>query len=104
MRTLLLTLMICIGMPSAVQAATDPDGGEVRVPLDTYRRLVEQASQVPKPAPAAFAIGVSHVNVTVIDDEKHTTARVEATIDIETFENQWTLVPILPPGAALAGA
>jgi hypothetical protein len=104
MRTLLLTLMICIGIASAAQAATDTTSGEVRVPLDTYRQLVEQANQIPKPAPAAFAIGVSNIVVTIVDDERRTTARVNATLNIETFENEWTLVPILSAGAALASA
>jgi hypothetical protein len=100
----LLTLMTCIGIVSAAQAATESNGGEVRVPLETYRQLVEQASQVPKPAPAAFAIGVSEISVVIVDDETRTTARVNVNLDIETFENEWTLVPILPAGAALAGA
>ena len=100
MRTLLLTLMTCIGMLSTAQATTGSKDGEVRVPLETYRQLVEQASQVPKPAPAAFAIGVSNIQVAIVDDEKHTTARVNVNLSIETFENEWTLVPILRASTA----
>ena len=104
MRALLLTLMTCIGIMSAAQAATDTQGGEVRVPLETYRHLVEQANQVMRPAPAAFAIGVSNIDVTIIDDDARTTARVDVNLNIEIFENEWTLVPVLPPGAALSDA
>jgi len=104
MRAILLIVMICIGVASAAMAATDATSGEVRVPLETYRQLVEQANPNMRPAPAAYAIGVSTVDVAIIDDDKHTTARVSVSLNIETFENQWTLVPILPPGAALGDA
>jgi hypothetical protein len=104
MRTILLIMMICIGFASAAQAATNTDNGEVRVPLETYRQLVEQASQDTRPAPAAYAIGVSNIDVDIVDDDKRTTARISVSLNIETFENEWTLVPVLPPGAALGDA
>ncbi len=104
MRAILLTVITCIGLVSAAHAATDTGSGEVRVPLATYRQLVEQASQDTRPAPAAYAIGVSNIDVTVVDDDKRTTARVNVSLNIETFEDQWTLVPVLPPGAALSDA
>ncbi|TFH48321.1 MAG: hypothetical protein E4H01_06575, partial [Lysobacterales bacterium] len=104
MRTILLIVMTCIGLVSPTHAATETTGGEVRVPLETYRSLVEQANQDTRPAPAAYAIGIATIDVAIIDDDKRTTARVSVSLDIETFENQWTLVPILPPGAALGDA
>ena len=104
MRAILLTVMTCIGALSPAHAATDTNGGEVRVPLATYRQLVEQASQETRPAPAAYAIGVSNIDVGIIDDESRTTARVTVSLNIETFEDEWTLVPVLPPGAALSDA
>ena len=104
MRTFLLTLMMCIGLAGPAQASTDSGSGEVRVPLDTYRHLVEQANRDPRPAPAAYAIGVSTIHVAIVDDDKRTTARVTVALNIETFENEWTLVPVLPPGAALSDA
>jgi len=104
MRTILLTIMICLGVASAANGATDTDTGEVRVPLETYQQLIEQANQVTRPAPASYAIGVSNVDVAIIDDDKRTTARVIVSLNIETFENQWTLVPVLPAGAALGDA
>ena len=41
MRTILLIVMTCIGALGAAHAATDTNSGEVRVPLETYRQLVE---------------------------------------------------------------
>ena len=41
MRAILLTVMTCIGAFGVAHAATDTKGGEVRVPLETYRQLVE---------------------------------------------------------------
>jgi hypothetical protein len=104
MRTILLTMMICLSLANAANAATHANDGEVRVPLETYQQLIDQANRDPRPAPASYAIGVSTVDVTIVDDDKHTTARVTVSLNIETFENQWTLVPVLPAGAALGDA
>jgi hypothetical protein len=104
MRAILLIVIACLGFAAATFAATDANTGEVRVPLETYRQLVEQANRDPRPAPAAYAIGVSTIDVAIVDDESHTTARVSVSLNIETFENQWTLVPVLPAGAALGDA
>ncbi len=104
MRATLLIVMTCIGAFGATHAATDTNGGEVRVPLETYRQLVEQANQDARPAPVSYAIGVSNIVVAIVDDDKRTTARISVSLDIEIFENEWTLVPVLPAGAALGDA
>jgi len=104
MRAILLIVMTCISAFGVTHAATDTNGGEVRVPLEIYRQLVEQANQDARPAPASYAIGVANIDVAIIDDDKRTTARVSVSLNIETFENEWTLVPVLPPGAALSDA
>ncbi|MCK5366199.1 MAG: hypothetical protein KAR22_24650, partial [Gammaproteobacteria bacterium] len=95
MRAILLIVMTCIGAFGATHAATDSNGGEVRVPLEIYRQLVEQANRDARPAPASYAIGVANIDVAIIDDDKRTTARVSVSLNIETFENEWTLVPVL---------
>jgi hypothetical protein len=104
MRTFLLTVMMCIGLTGVVHGATDSESGEVRVPLETYRQLVEQANRDARPAPAAYAIGVSLIDVAIVDDDKRTTAAVSVKFNIETFEDEWTLVPVLSSGAALGDA
>ena len=104
MRTILLTMMICLSLANAANAATHANDGEVRVPLEAYQQLIDQANRDPRPAPASYAIGVSTVDVAIVDDDKRTTARVTVSLNIETFENQWTLVPVLPVGAALGDA
>lgn len=112
MRMLLLTLaavaVTLVGAVGAAQASEKPvgaaPGGEVQIPLETYRHLLEQASQTTRPAPATYAIGVSDIDVEITVDERRTTARVDVRLNIETFENQWTLVPVLPAGAALSDA
>ena len=104
MRAILLIVMTCMVASGATHEATDAGGGEVRVPLETYRQLVEQANQDTRPAPASFAIGVANIVVAIVDDDKRTTARIRVSLNIETFEDEWTLVPVLPPGAALSDA
>ncbi len=93
---LLLSPLVCWGAEGITE-----QNGEVRVPLPVYTQLLEQTRQESRPAPAAYAIGDSQVNVTVVEEEDRITARVEVTVLIETFEAQWTLVPVLPLGVAL---
>ena len=78
--------------------------GEVRVPLAAYSELVNRLANQPRPAPAAFAIGQSDVVVKVHERDDRTAATVQVTVQIETFEDEWTLVPVLPAGAALGRA
>ncbi len=79
-------------------------GGEVRVPLHAYTALLNQLRQDPRPAPAAYAVGQSRVSVKVAERDSAMVASVNVTVSIETFENEWTLVPILPAGTALSQA
>lgn len=92
----LLSLMLCCLLPAA--AAEKPDGGQVQIPLDVYRMLLEQASDPTRPAPAGFALGSAAVNVQVDNVEPHPTGTVTATLGIDVLEDQWVLVPVLPPG------
>jgi len=75
--------------------------GQVQISLPQYNDLINQATQDNRPAPTAYAIGNANIKVTVADHDDHNTAQVEATVIIEVFEDQWTLVPILTTGTAL---
>lgn len=79
-------------------------GGEVRVPLHAYTALLNQLRRDPRPAPAAYAVGQSRVSVKVAERESTMVATVTVSVTIETFENEWTLVPVLPAGTALSQA
>jgi hypothetical protein len=100
---LLIALMSLTGFAAAATKAP-AGGGEVSIPLGDYSKLLEQVRRVSRPAPAAYALGTAQVLVGVVDRDGRTTARVSVSLSIETFENEWTLVPVLPPGAALDGA
>jgi hypothetical protein len=101
MRYLLLTIAILLASPAAAVESLPDASGEVRVPLADYQLLLQQLSQKPGRAPAAYAIGRSDVVVEVRESEDRFAATIDITLQIETFEDQWTLVPILPNGAAL---
>ncbi len=75
--------------------------GDVRVPLENYIKLIEDARNPDLPVPAAYAIGQSTVSVTLNEQADRTTAQVTVNTQIEVFENQWSLIPILPYGAAI---
>ncbi|MDH3474591.1 MAG: hypothetical protein OEM59_12940, partial [Rhodospirillales bacterium] len=104
----LLSLLLVFVLASPAMALEDPPeptpGGEVRVPLATYTQMLAQLDKEPRRAPADYAIGRSALAVTVSESQDRFTAEVEATVLIQTFEDEWTLVPILPPGAALKSA
>jgi hypothetical protein len=80
---------------------THQAGGDVRVPLDSYIKLIDDARNQKLPAPAAYAIGLSAATVILKEMEDRTTAEIQISSSIEVFEDQWTMVPILPYGAAI---
>lgn len=78
--------------------------GQVTLPLEEYQRLLLQATTHPLPAPSGYAIGQSQLNVIFHQSDSRVTATVHAEVEVETFENEWTLVALLGPGAALESA
>jgi hypothetical protein len=79
-------------------------GGQVTLPLDEYQRLLQLATTQPLPAPSSYAVGQSVLNVLFTQHEQHINATVTAEVQVETFAEDWTLVPLLAPGAALESA
>jgi len=104
MRVLLILLALFVTWPAQAEVDSTGPGGEVRVPLSAYTAMLNQLNRKPSRAPAGFAIGQSEVVVEVGEDDDRFAAMVDVTVQIETFEDEWTLVPILPPGAALRAA
>lgn len=105
---LLVTLPVMTCVISAQSAATTvvdateiSTNGDVRLPLDNYIKLIEDARNPDLPAPAAYAIGQSNVSVTLNELDDRTTAHVTVDARIEVFEDKWSLIPILPYGAAI---
>lgn len=99
MKSILTLIVLVLALPvQTAQAATE--GGQVSVPLSDYTAMVNE----PRPAPAAYAIGRSSVEATVRDRDGRNSATVEVTVEIEIFEDEWTLAPVLPAGVALAEA
>ncbi len=104
MRRLFLVFALILATPAAAQENAPGHSGEVRVPLSDYTAMLNQLAKDPRPAPAAYAIGQSQIVVHVSDSEDRISATVDVTVQIEIFEDEWTLVPILPTGAALRQA
>ena len=72
------------------------------MPLTVYTDMLERLEKDPRPAPKAYAIGLSEVTVRVSESGDHTGAKIQANLSLQTFEDEWTLVPVLPTGTALA--
>lgn len=104
MRFALALLALLFALPAAASEALPIAGGEVRVPLSDYTAMLNQLSQDPRRAPAAYALGQSSVTVDVSERDGRKTAAVSISAQVEIFEDEWTLVPLLPAGAALRQA
>ena len=107
MKMVLALLALVLALPALAEQPEElvPDEtGEVRVPLAAYTAMLNQLTAQPRPAPAAYAIGQAEISVAVSERDGRVTATVDATFQIETFEPEWTLVQVLPPGAALRAA
>jgi len=97
----LYVLVVTIAAP-AVHADEDATG-QVQLPLEVYTRLIESAMDPQaRPAPASYALGNARVEVTVAGAAAPRAAgRVQVQLEVEIFEDQWTLVPLLPAGTAV---
>ncbi len=104
MRSFFAILLLLLAPMAAAEEIAPDRTGEVRVPLSDYTEMLQRLAKEPGRAPAAYAIGQSQVMVEVSDNDDRLAATVSVTVRIETFEDEWTLVPILPPGAALQQA
>jgi hypothetical protein len=100
----LLALALALALPAQASQHTAAESGQVSVPLSEYTKMLSQLSQEPRPAPAAYAIGSSSVEAAVRDRDGRKTATVNVTVQIEIFEDEWTLAPVLPAGVALGEA
>jgi len=68
--------------------------------LSVYQDMLAGISP-PKPAPVGHALGEAQVSVQVSEEGGRTTAQITAQMRLEVFEDEWTLVPILPVGTAV---
>ncbi len=97
MRRLMLFLVLAFAPPTAIAGT---EGGQVTLPLSVYAGLAQGAAR----EPARHAVGQSDVRVRIQRREAGYLAEVTATLRLETFEERWTLVPLLPPGTVLRRA
>src|SRR5262249_8858066 len=69
--------------------------------------LVETArdpSRTIRPAPAGYALGNARVMVVVQGAATRASAEARVDLAIDVLEDQWVLVPVLPPGTPVDGA
>lgn len=89
-------------------SGTGSGAGTVELPREVYDRLIEAArnpTQQPRPAPASFALGNAEVTVDATSGaDGAVSAVVNVSLAIETLEDDWVLVPVLPAGTSVASA
>ena len=102
---LLVCIMLGLICVSPATASDKPSGGgQVQLPLDVYQTLLQQASNpdpVKRPAPAGYALGRATVTVSVSGVEPRASGAVQVQLDIQVLEDQWVLIPVLPPGTSV---
>ncbi len=100
----IIAILICASNVLASEGNGSPESGQVQISLPEYQALIEASRKTPKQAPAGYALGEGRVAVQVISDGSRSSAAVSVNLGIKVLENEWTLVPILPPGVALRSA
>ena len=99
------TLAICLLALVSRGAAAQEHGGQVQIPLDLYNQLIETTrTPAQRPAPLNVALGNAAVRVSVAAIGSRPVAEVSVSLPIEIFENEWVLVPVLPPGTPVTRA
>lgn len=104
MKTMLTVLAFVLALPLLTSQAVAAESGQVSIPMSEYTAMLNQINQEPRSAPVAYAIGQSSVVATVRDRDGRKTAAVDVTLQIEIFEDEWTLAPVLSAGVALVEA
>ena len=77
------------------------NNGAVSIPLATYNEFIEQGRDIVEAAPASYAMAPATVRIKVNENNDNFTADVNIKMHIETFEDKWSLIPIIPVGAAI---
>ena len=92
------------GSTGAVQGE---ETGKVELPLEDYRRLLDLArdpTRPPRPAPASYALGSANVRLQVSGTEPRASAQLTVQLAIDVLEDEWVLIPVLPPGTPVEKA
>jgi hypothetical protein len=104
--TLIMACSMCAAWAGEPAVPGEPGqaAGQVTLPLDEYQRLLLQATTQALPAPSGYALGQSDLNIEFRQSDGRVTATVRAQVEVETFKDDWVLVALLGPGAALESA
>jgi hypothetical protein len=90
--------VVCALVCSSVRAQ-DPTPSSVQIPLSVYENLSSSAS---RRAPANHAIGTASIVANVTEQNGVESAEITATMTVRVNADEWTLVPLLPPGVAIS--
>ena len=104
MKRVIVLILVLLG---AVAVRAEDGNGKVTLPLEEYRALLQRSvvsTPAPRTAPAQYAIGSAAITADAHEQEGKVTAQVSAEVRVRVLENQWTLVPLLPPGVSVKSA
>jgi hypothetical protein len=106
LRSLASAVALLAALPWAAADQVAPTG-QVQIPLEVYTRLIETArdpSRTLRPAPAGYAFGNARVTLSVQGASGRASGEARVDLAIDVLEDQWVLVPVLPPGTPVDGA
>ncbi|MDM8545258.1 hypothetical protein QUF61_02065 [Candidatus Venteria ishoeyi] len=106
---ILFCIVSCFGHFVQAETEFEPQdwenaSGEVRVPLDVYRKLLKLAENPPQAAPASYAIGKAQIDMRIRSENQRSHAHINIHFQVQSFVDEWTLIPFLPASTALAQA
>lgn len=107
-RTLCISMLLLFASLGRTQPQPqESEPGQVQLPLEIYNQLIEASRnpvQPDRPAPVNHALGNAQVNLRVATTEPRASGEVSVTLSIQVFEDQWSLVPVLPVGTPVSTA
>jgi len=99
--------VIVLATLTAAAADEAPTAGHVQIPVELYNRLMEIArdpARTARPAPAGYALGNARVTLSVQGASARASVEARVELAIDVLEDQWVLVPVLPPGTPVDAA
>ena len=94
------TLLFALFFVTSFVFALEPIG-EVTLPLDKYRSLIEQLESANDKAPVGYSLGSGAIRLSVEEQNEQMISFVNISLSAQVHESNWIAVSLLPAGTAL---
>ncbi len=100
---LVLPLFFLLALSMFPGALLAENEGWVKLPISELTRLVEIARDphAIRRAPAGYVLGSARFSLTMDESQQVPIADVGFSLEFEVLENEWTSIPLFPPGTSI---